>query len=191
MYKICKTEQSAKRQREIESALYAALKKKNYEDITVTELCNSLNMPRKSFYRYFDGKDDILSALLDHTMMNYSGFVKSNNYWSIKKELETFYMFWYENRELLEILEKNRLINKLFECAVRFPIKDMISVSKYLPNESEWAKVRIFEFAIFALLFEAINWYREGFKTAVSDMADISCRLLSQPLFPNFDKIKL
>lgn len=191
MYKICKTEQSIKRQREIETALFETLKKKNYEDITITELCDYLEMPRKSFYRYFDGKDDVLTALLDHTMMGYGGFNNGDNHWSIKKELESFYTFWYENRELLEILEKNRLINRLFECAAKFPIKDMISISKYLPYENEWAKIRIFEFAIFGLLFEAINWYREGFKTDISDMAEISCRLLSQPLFPNLDKTKI
>lgn len=191
MYKICKTEQSQKRQREIENVLFELLKKKNYEDITVSEICDDLEMPRKSFYRYFDSKDDVLTALLDHTMMKYGGFKNSDKHWNIKKELEQFYNFWYNNRELLEILDKNRLINKLFECAAKFPIKDIISISKYLPNENEWTKIRIFEFAIFGLLFEAINWYREGFKTDISDMAEISCRLLSQPLFPNLDKIKL
>ena len=58
MYKICKTEESIKRQIEVETALYELLKKKDYVDITVTELCVAVNMPRKTFYRYFDEKTD-------------------------------------------------------------------------------------------------------------------------------------
>ena len=65
MYKLCKTEQSARRQREIEQALLNALMRKNYESVTITELCDDLGMPRKTFYRYFDSKDDTLYALID------------------------------------------------------------------------------------------------------------------------------
>lgn len=188
MYKICKTSQSIKRQREIEEVLFNIMKKKDYDCITVTEICTELNMPRKAFYRYFDGKDDVLHALIDHTMMTYKGFSNNEN-WNIKKELEIFFIFWYDNRDLLDVLEKNKLIMKLFECAANFPIKDMISMSKYLPHDNEWAKNKIFKFAIFGLLFEAVNWYREGFKTNISDISDIAFRILSQPLFPNLDQL--
>ena len=74
MYKLCKTEQSAKRQREIEGALFDLLMKKSYSDITVTEICDVLSMPRKAFYRYFDSKDDTLYALIEHTMAEYNDF---------------------------------------------------------------------------------------------------------------------
>ncbi len=190
MYKLCKTEQSARRQREIERVLFETLKKKNYEDITITELCDRLNMPRKAFYRYFDSKDGALSALIEHKMLEYEGFRSSaTENRTIKKEIERFFNFWYENRELLETLERNGLFSRLFVSAVNFPLKDFISMSKYLPDDSDWAKDRIFRFATFGLMFEAVNWYKEGFKTSVSDMADICCRMLKQPLFPDLDKL--
>ena len=55
MYKLCKTEQSVRRQREIENCLFDILKEKKYDEITITELCERMNIPRKAFYRYFDG----------------------------------------------------------------------------------------------------------------------------------------
>ena len=188
MYKICKTERSIKRQIEVETALYELLKKKDYEDITVTELCISVNMPRKAFYRYFDEKSDVLNSLLDRTMLRYGSLFNNDKRHSYKKELESFFKFWYENRELLEILDKNHLINNLFESISRFPIFDIINVSKYLPDDNDIYKAKIFEFIIFGLLFEMINWYREGFKTDISDMVDFSSRLLTAPLIPNLNK---
>ena len=51
MYKLCKTEQSAKRQREIEHRLLALMKQKHFDDISITELCEFVGMPRKSVSR--------------------------------------------------------------------------------------------------------------------------------------------
>ena len=189
MYKICKTERSIKRQIEVETAFYELLKKKDYEDITVTELCVAVNMPRKAFYRYFDEKADVLNSLLDRTLLKYGNFFNNDKKKTYKNELEAFFKFWYENRELLEILDKNNLISNLFECVSRFPTNDIISVSKYLPNDNDALRAKIFEFAIFGLLFEVIKWYKEGFKTDVLDMVDVMSRLLSSPLFPNLNTI--
>ena len=74
MYKLCKTEQSAKRQREIEMALLNLMSKKSYSEISITELCKNLGMPRKTFYRYFESKEDTLYALIEHTMNEYQYF---------------------------------------------------------------------------------------------------------------------
>ena len=38
MYKLCKTEQSAKRQREIEEQFLTLIEAKSYEEVTVSEL---------------------------------------------------------------------------------------------------------------------------------------------------------
>ncbi len=189
MYKICKTDRSVKRQIEVETALYELLKKKDYEDISVTELCVAVNMPRKTFYRYFDEKTDVLNSILDRTLLKYGSFFNYDKRKTHKKELEAYFKFWYENRELLEILDKNNLINNLFECVSRFPTNDIINVSKYLPDDNDVLRAKIFEFAIFGLLFEVIKWYKEGFKTDISDMVDIMSRLLSSPLFPNLNTI--
>ena len=53
MYKLCKSEQSARRQRELELGLLEAMQTQLYEDISISELCDRLAIPRKSFYRYF------------------------------------------------------------------------------------------------------------------------------------------
>ena len=71
MYKLCKTEQSARRQRELEQGLLKAMSTCHYDEISVSDLCDQLNIPRKSFYRYFSGKDGALHALIDHTLAGF------------------------------------------------------------------------------------------------------------------------
>ena len=62
MYKLCKTEQSAARQRELEQSLAAMMLVRRYEDISVSEFCSYAGIPRKAFYRYFSSKDGALYA---------------------------------------------------------------------------------------------------------------------------------
>ena len=71
MYKFCKTEQSVQRQRELEQGLLTMMEHQRFEEISVSDLCDRLNIPRKSFYRYFSSKDGALFALLDHTLMEF------------------------------------------------------------------------------------------------------------------------
>ena len=73
MYKICHTKESAQRQRELERGLLDALGRQPYDKITLTDLCRELQIPRKTFYRYFPVKDDCLLALIDHTLSDCNG----------------------------------------------------------------------------------------------------------------------
>ena len=191
MYKLCKTEQSANRQREIERCLFEILKTKNYDDISITELCERMGMPRKAFYRYFDSKDDALSALIDHSMSQYSGFVvdrsgESNR--SLVAEIEEYFVFWYGKRELLYALDRSELIGFLIERIINYPLGDRIEIAKFLPNDDERRRDRVMKFAFCGLVYTMICWYREGFKTSTREMAESACRMLREPLFPALDR---
>ncbi len=192
MYKLCKTEQSAKRQRDIENALLDLMSKKSYTEISITELCEKLSMPRKTFYRYFDSKEDTLYALIEHTMTEYQDFAAAPSKDGIRTlmgETENYYSFWICHKPLLDALHKNNMLEKIIDVSMSFPVNDMVSLQKFLPDDSNWAREKIFQFAVCGLCFQMIDWYRDGFKTSIQDMARISCRTLSKPLFPNLDKL--
>lgn len=68
MYKLCKIEESANRQRKIENVLIDMMQKQDFSKIKVNELCKRADIPRKTFYAYFDSKEDVLNALIEHTI---------------------------------------------------------------------------------------------------------------------------
>ena len=45
-------------------ALLLLMKKKEYKDISITEICERAGVTRMSFYRNFDSKEDILKKWL-------------------------------------------------------------------------------------------------------------------------------
>ena len=188
MYKLCKTEQSATRQRAIENRLFDLLKQKSYDSITVTELCLEMNMPRKAFYRYFDSKEDALYGLIDHTMSDYNGFSvdrSGETDRSLSRELEEYFKFWYEKRDFLDAIDRSGLIGVLIDRTINFPVEDRVFMSKFLPNEDDIARDKVFKFAFSGLVYTMITWYRDGFAESTRDMAKLACRMLCEPLFPN------
>ena len=140
MYKLCKTEESARRQRQMEQGLLDMMQTVRYEDITVSDLCQKMNIPRKSFYRYFSGKEGALHGLIDHTMMEYEAF--SNMHQKGKKrnlqlELETFFQFWVVHRPLLDALQRSGLSGTMIERAVSYSVSDGVFPARFLPKSSK------------------------------------------------------
>ena len=191
MYKLCKTEESSRRQREIEEILLNLMTEKSFDDITVSEICQAASMPRKSFYRYFDGKDGIIQSILYHTMTDFQTFTSqfSEEKRTLRGEFEQFFLFWKEKSTFLEAFDKSNLIGLLVENSTNYGMSEFINISKFLPGADDKEKIHIFRFAVSGLMTLTISWYRSGFAESVPDVARTAARLISKPLFPDLDKL--
>lgn len=190
MIKICRTERSALRQKQIVDALYELLKQKRFEAITVTELCDVLNMPRKAFYRYFDSLETALEGLVELTLASYHDpFLEPPPVRSLQKEIESFFAFWYKKREFLETLDRAGQLTVVMNMSVNYPISNIISLNRLLPGEDERTQGIIYRFAITGLISTVIEWYKEGFATSIPDIARIAVRMLTKPPFPNLERL--
>ena len=95
MYKQCRTEQSAARQRELLKGLLQIMNQQHYDEITVSSFCEQMQIPRKSFYRYFSSKEGALHALIDYTLMEFEGFsqTRMKGGSSAQEELERLFSY--------------------------------------------------------------------------------------------------
>ena len=120
MYKFCKTEQSFQRQRELEKGLLSMMEHHRFEEISVSDLCDRMRIPRKSFYRYFTSKEGALYALLDHTIMEFydSGSIEGLRGGTPIGDLERFFQFWKSHRKLIDAALRSNLGGMLVERAV-------------------------------------------------------------------------
>lgn len=186
MYKLCKTEQSAARQRELEQGLLKALGEHKYEDISISDLCQFLDIPRKSFYRYFSGKEGALHGLIDHTLMEFEGFSgkgdgRKNR--SVEKDLESFFTFWLNHRLFLDVIQKNDLGGILLERSVELSLSEGGMPKRFLSQHDaeKWNYVTMF--GICGLMSLVFSWHQEGFRQSPRQMARIAAELMTKPLF--------
>lgn len=190
MYKICKTEQSATRQRELEEGLLAAMSVRHYEEISVSDLCNHCGIPRKSFYRYFSSKDGALRALLDHTLLQFEGFTpdgKKADARTLHGDLERFFLFWVYQKTLLDALERSGLSGVLIERCITHALSETVLPKRFLPHDTAEMQKQITMFAVCGLMSMVLTWHHKGYPQSPREMAWIGARLIGQPLFPGAD----
>lgn len=190
MYKQCKTEQSAGRQRELEQGLLQAMSVQQYEEISVSDLCVKIGIPRKSFYRYFSGKEGALHALVDHSLMEYEGYVtaaRSPQERPLVNDLESFFRFWVQKKPLLDALQRSGLSGVLIERAISHAIGEVEMSGKYLSIAHRSMREQIIMFSTCGLMSMVLNWHKEGYPETPAQMGRTAARLLTEPLASDLD----
>lgn len=184
MYKLCKSEQSAARQKQLEQGLLKAMLTQPYEEISISDLCDQMGIPRKSFYRYFSNKDGALFALLDHTLMEFEqlpiNFEKSKGHNAVG-DLERFFMFWHDHRDLVDALMRNRLSGMLVERATSHALHERM-MPAYLLKQDEKSQHLAMTFAVCGLLAMVMQWHRDDYRESASEMANVATMMLTKPL---------
>ena len=188
MYKLCKSEQSAARQKQLERGLLKAMLRQRYEDISISDLCDRMGVPRKSFYRYFSNKDGALFALLDHTLME---FEQSNicadatRDVSALGDLERFFVFWHDHRELMDALMRNRLSGMLVERATSHALHERM-MPAYLLSKDENSQHLALTFAVCGLLAMVMQWHQDGYRETPAQMTRVATMMLTKPLVTEY-----
>ena len=191
MYKLCKTEQSANRQRSLEQGLLQAMQIKHFDEISVSDLCAQLDVPRKAFYRYFDSKEGALHALLDHTLMAYESFpliYSEGEKRTLVRELEQFFLFWIRQKSLLDALQRSSLSGALIERAIANAAAEAAVPKRFLQADEQQMQHHVTMFGICGLMSMVLQWHHAGYKESAHFMAEVAVRLLTQPLFPDAQK---
>ena len=183
MYKLCKTEQSAMRQRQLEEGLLATMLVRHYEEISVSDLCDRLNVPRKSFYRYFSGKEGALYSLIDHTLEDFYRMPvpapKSRG--NAVGDLDLFFAFWYDNKSLLDALRRNSLSGILVERANRFALKEGFYPQRLKDIPEQTREIGL-SFAVYGLMAMTLSWHSQGFPISPDEMTRLAMGMLTEPL---------
>lgn len=184
MYKQCRTEQSATRQRALLEGMLEAMTQQHYDEITVSSLCQQLQVPRKSFYRYFSSKEGALHALIDHALLDFESFTaeRGDGGKTAQEEMERLFSYWLHRKKLLDALHKSGLSGVLVNRAIGHSILETMGARRFLPPEEQHAQEYITLFAVSGLMAMVIQWHHDGYPQPPRQMAQIALRLLTQPI---------
>lgn len=183
MYKVGKTLQAEQRQRQIEKALISMLRTKRLSQITVTALCEQAQIPRKSFYYYFDTLEDVLEAVMDTAFYDMVAYAGQDEKWSAREVAARHFQFWQEHRELLLILEKNNMSGMLLGSL----LKNMITKQHNFNLQTQQDDLRAAQDN--ALLVNGggfcimMNWILTEDPRTPAQMGELLVDLITEPLF--------
>jgi AcrR family transcriptional regulator len=94
-------------------ALKICLKEKNYDLITITDVCRVSTVSRATFYRLFDNMDDVLAWQIELFANEFEKEISGRN---MDEILILFFANWMLHPQLLDILIYIHREDILFEC---------------------------------------------------------------------------
>lgn len=172
MYKYCATEESVRRQRQLEECLLELMLTENYPQITISQICDRAGISRKSFYRYFTSKEGCLYALLDHAIFDGTAYYLPDrpNAISTHHIYERFFSYWKGKVSLLDALAKHSMGQLLTERMLNH-ISQEEREFRYLfgPLAHESSERSIFY--ICGIMGLVLTWHRNGFHKSTTQMA--------------------
>lgn len=96
-------------------ALFDLMKEKPYSAISVKEISDKAQLSRRTFYRNFNIKEDLLSEYTNYLLEEYMKDVGKLNELTIKNTIITYFEFCGKHIEELKLLKKNHLFYTVME----------------------------------------------------------------------------
>ena len=161
----------------ISLALYALLLKKDYEEISVKEICTRAGVSRMSFYRYYNRKDDIFIDYCDERFEEFYEGIKDQKDLTLRIfTLETFKFIKKYARQLKVLQTAHRefmLLDQLNSYA-RYVIANLLS--DYLPNQKHNP---VFAYFMAGGLFNVLKyWITNGMQASPEEMNNMLYSIL-------------
>lgn len=186
MATLCHTEYAAQKKMLLENSLLDLLETVRYQDITVKDICQKADIPRRTFYHYFGCKEDVLAAIIEDLIQECFLLGMHDlrlNIDNMRKNFIRIFRFWTgDNRRKLNCLMKTGLESRLMACAIQWVRTEGI----YFPQMEELDQ-KLVEIGLtvgvtdfFTLLF---YWSRGGYKETPEQMAEYAIWVLPQVFY--------
>jgi len=109
--------------RKLAQALLRVMEQYDYPEITVTQIAQEARLSRKTFYRLFSGKDQVLSLIFEDLFQECFAQLKARNIHHYWDAMQVFFDFWEERKDLLFLLRKNGLLPRVFEQSCQYAMQ--------------------------------------------------------------------
>ncbi len=164
-------------------ALLLLMDKKAFKDITVKELAERAGLDRKTFYRHFEEKENVLSFYMDAICQEYIDELKKQKSLTTYTISLSYFSVLKKHISFFKNLERNNLSAFLLSA-----------LDQYLPDihnlfESNEGKDNPLYYSEYALSYYtggfwnlSTRWIRDGAKKSPQEMAALVAMVKSTPL---------
>lgn len=186
MSKPFKSERAAQQQRLICDSLTALMLEKKYSEISVSTLCSHAGIPRRTFYYYFESKEDVLAHLLE-SLLNECNLESMFLIGDGKEEMEQgfarFFRFWYRiRRKELEALLRNDMGSELVAQCLKW-LQIEYNWDQLVDQPAQEIRTVGNLLGTTCVFYTLYIWCEGGFRQSPEQMAAYVTQLLTSPIY--------
>lgn len=166
-----------KKKEDIINGLFSVMETYDFSLITVTQIAQEANVGRKTFYRYFKNKEEVLEESINLLFLEYSSF--QENYFSSKYEVLIYnhFLFWSNHLTSLKLMYNNELMLYIFKQYQKYVPK---LNKNYLADKAFNHITAIYANAFTTGIFWSMlyTWIENGAKESPVELASICIQFL-------------
>ena len=101
-------------------ALFSLMKENHYSEITITEISEKALLSRRTFYRNFHSKEDVVIYSCIQLCEEYISYLDRNIEHSVGHIIEVYFSFWQKHIEYLTLLTDHHLLCHLIDVSNKY-----------------------------------------------------------------------
>lgn len=166
----------------IVEALLKLLEQKPYDKITITEIVAEAQLARRTFYRNFNSKEDVLDLYIQKLVVQYIRLLKKEKVLNVYNGARVFFNFWKGHIDFLTLMDKNNLLYMILQKYSSYlpTIHKLVKADKKYENDEILEYVLTFSAGGFSNML--IKWVNDGAKKSIDEMASLVSRILNENL---------
>ncbi len=160
-----------KSQSKISHALIELMKEKPYETITISELSERADLSRRTFYRNYSTKDDIINEFFYKIWSEYSYEIKQEDDLSLPHIALIFFNKMDEYGEILNLFNQNDLFVLFLNSIPELMIESYKSRDNKIQDISPTARQFVARFVSGGFFMVAKSWFDNGREQSPEELA--------------------
>lgn len=162
------------------NSLLELLAKREYSAITINMIVDNAKLGRRTFYRYFKTKDDVMKCITELLMDEFANTIINHHSLDMKQVTFAYFQFWEQYIDILLLLKKAHVlyfIEDHFDTLVINVAKKVKHVPENIPQEQLPKTYELYKYEFYiklAGLWKAtIMWCEETSRKSPIEMAEI------------------
>ena len=167
----------------IAESLVSLIENNNYDEITIQEVASGCNISRRTIYRHFRTKDEILSYSFRSCLIKLADYISLQDTKDLHKLCLTYFKFWEENMDRLIMMNDAGVLFRFgseFDSLVSVIADRMLSRASSAPLSPEEISMFRYKFAYETAGFWQITeiWSQEQPRRSAEEMAEIMVKIV-------------
>jgi len=150
---------------------------KNLSNISVTEIVENAKLDRRTFYRHFKSKEDIISFYIHEASKQYEDIMRTEVVFDNRSIASAFFNICDKHKDILKLLYRQNLLHLLLNDLNGIFQKYQYKFASAEELQSE-NRAFILSYHIGGLWNLLIMWLSEDCKKTPAQMTDIVCELM-------------
>ena len=154
------------------TALLILMEKKNFKEISITEITKKAGVSRMAFYRNYDSVEGIITNYLDELFEDYSSQILKHQKHYDYESVRLLFSYFRKHEKLITNLANSNLTGLILDSAVVFlhSFSKNIVCEKNFSPEKERYNIEFIAGGSYKVLME---WAKNGLRESDEEMAEI------------------